>query len=58
MNWRDKYKQIEQDYMILLDQYAELAGALGVPLSLYFQVPLWNHGEIMERARQIGGAQP
>jgi len=48
--WRDEYKAIEQDYMVLKDQYAELARALGFPGDAWFGDPLASHSEVVARA--------
>jgi hypothetical protein len=43
--------EIEQAYMVLKDQYAELARVIGSPADAWFGDPLENHTAIIERAK-------
>lgn len=48
--WRDQYKSMEQSWMVLRDQYSEIARALGFEGDSWFGDPLASHAEILERA--------
>jgi hypothetical protein len=51
--WRDKYKGMEQSFMVLKDQYAEVALALGFEGDAFFGDPLASHKEIVARAAEV-----
>ena len=52
-DWRNEYKAIEQSWMYLKDQYAEVARALGFEGDAWFGDPLADHAEIVAKARTI-----
>lgn len=52
-NWRDEYKAMEQSFMALKDQYAELARALGFEGDAWFGDPLASHDDVVKRAREL-----
>lgn len=49
----DEYKELEQMYMVLKDQYAELARALGFIGDSWFGDPLASHEEILRKAKYL-----
>jgi len=51
--WHDKYKDAEQQWMVLKDQYSEVARALGFDGDAWFGDPLARHEEIVERAARL-----
>ena len=51
--WYDKYKAEEQAWMVLKDQYSEVARALGFEGDSWFGDPLAKHEEIVERAQHL-----
>lgn len=51
--WREKYKQQEQEWMVLKDQYSEIARALGFKGDAWFDDPLASHEEIVKRAKEL-----
>ncbi len=53
--WRSLCKQREDDWLILKDQYSELARALGFEGDAWFGDPLASHGEILIRAEEAYG---
>jgi len=50
---RQDLKAMEQAYMVMKDQYADLAQALGAPCDAWFGDPLVPHNEIVQRARLV-----
>lgn len=53
MRWRDKYKSSEQAWMVLRDQYSEVANALGIEGDAWFGDPLCSHEEVVARAAYL-----
>jgi len=53
MTWRDQYKSMEQSFMVLKDQYSEVARAMGFPGDAWFNDPLASHEEIVARAAEV-----
>jgi hypothetical protein len=53
MSWRDRFKDLEQSYMAIKDQYAEIACALGFEGDAWFGDPLASHKEIVARAKEL-----
>jgi len=51
--WYDDYKAMEQWAMVLKDQYAELARAIGSPSDSWWGDPLEGHDKVMARARDL-----
>lgn len=56
--WRERYKAEEQAWMVLKDQYAEVARALGAPCDAWFGDPLCSHEEVVARAKALAAASP
>ncbi len=54
-NWRSEFKDAEQSYMVVKDQYSEIARALGFEGDAWFDDPLAGHDEIVARARRLAG---
>lgn len=52
-NYRNLYKRLEQENMVLLDKYAEIATALGFEGDAWFGDPLATHKEIVQRAKEL-----
>lgn len=48
-----EYKSLEQSWMVLKDQYSELARALGFEAVSLWGDPLDPHEKIVERAREL-----
>lgn len=44
---------MEQSFMVLKDQYAEVARALGFPGDAWFNDPLASHAEVVARAAEV-----
>jgi hypothetical protein len=57
-NWRDEAKALEQRLMVMQDQYAELARALGSPGGGFWDDPTETHAKIMRRAERLRSAMP
>jgi hypothetical protein len=53
MNWRDEAKQLEQQWMVLKDQYSELARALGFTGDSFWGDPIETHEEILATAIRL-----
>lgn len=51
-----KFKAAEQDWMVLKDQYSEVARALGFEGDAWFGDPLAAHDEIVARAKLLAAA--
>jgi hypothetical protein len=51
--WRDKYKGMQQRWMCLKDDYAQLARAAGSPGRSWWGDPLEGHGEILKRIEAL-----
>lgn len=51
--WRDKYKGMEQSWMVLRDQYCELARALGFEGDAWFGDVHEPHDVIVARAKTL-----
>lgn len=51
--WYDEYKNMEQSWMVLKDQYSEVARALGFEGDAWFGDPLESHDEIVKRAKEL-----
>lgn len=51
--WREKYKAEEQAWMVLKNQYSEVARALGFEGDAWFGDPLACHDEIVARAKAL-----
>jgi hypothetical protein len=51
--WRDRYEAEEQAWMVLKDQYSEVARALGFEGDAWFGDPLACHDEIVARAKEL-----
>ncbi|HKR96537.1 MAG TPA: hypothetical protein VJW55_14275 [Candidatus Angelobacter sp.] len=49
---RDEFKALEQAYMVLKDQYTELAKALGAPAIGFWGDSAWPHAALLKAARQ------
>lgn len=49
----DEYKSLEQSWMVLKDQYSEIAIALGFKGDSFWGDPLVSHTDILERAREL-----
>ena len=56
-DWYDKYKGMEQAWMVLKDQYSEVARALGFEGNAWFGDPLAEHKKIVEVAKELRSAQ-
>lgn len=54
--YRDQYKSAEQAYMLMRDQYSEVARALGFDGEGYWGDPMATHEEIVERATALKAA--
>lgn len=52
-NWRDEYKAIEQSFMVLKDQYSEVARALGFKGASFWGDPRESHEEIVATAENL-----
>lgn len=52
-NWHDEYKSLEQAWMVLKDDYSEVARALGFPGCGWWDDPLASHKEIVARAKEL-----
>ena len=52
MSWRDEYKDMEQAFMVVKDQYAELARAAGFEGDSFFGDPLVKHADILLRIKE------
>ena len=50
--WRDSYKRLEQMYMQLRDDYAEVAILLGATPNALWGDPIEAHDEIIEMAKK------
>ena len=56
-NWRSEFKAAEQAYMVVKDQYSEVARALGFEGNAWFGDPLARHEEIVARAERLFDTQ-
>lgn len=56
--WREKYKAGEQSWMVLKDQYSEVARALGFEGDAWFGDPLASHEDIVARAKELAEQRP
>lgn len=56
MSIRDDYKAMEQSYMVLRDQYSEIARALGFKGVSLWDDPVEDHDTIVARASRTGEA--
>lgn len=52
-SYYDEFKGVEQALMLLMDEYAEVARAMGVPCGGFFDDPKWTHEEIVARAKEL-----
>ena len=52
MSLRDEYKELEQSYMVLRDQYSELARAAGFEGDSWFGDPFVKHADILLRIKE------
>ncbi len=53
MSWRDEYKNMEQQFMLIKDEYAELARAAGFEEGdAWFGDPLEEHADIVLRIKE------
>ena len=55
-NWRSEFKAMEQSWMVLKDQYSEIARALGFAGDAWFDDPLASHDQIVSRASRYARA--
>lgn len=53
MTLRDDLKSLEVSYMVIKDQYAELAKALGFEGDAFFGDPLADHQAIVDKAKEV-----
>lgn len=54
-DWRDRAKDLEQQLMVAMDQYSELARALGFEGDAWFGDVHTPHEDVLARARFLGG---
>lgn len=57
MSLRDDYKSLEQSYMLLRDQYSDIARALGFPGVGPWDDPIVEHADIIARAQTGRGTR-
>lgn len=48
---RQEFKALEQSYMVLQDQYSELARAIGVEGDAFWGDPLESHDQVLAKAK-------
>jgi len=49
----EEMKFLEQQNMVLMDKYADLARAIGIECDSWFGDPLLTHVEIVRKAKEI-----
>lgn len=54
-NYRAEFKELEQSYMILKDQYSELVRALGFSGDGLWGDPITSHGEALAKILKLIG---
>lgn len=52
-SWRSQYMGLEQQWMVLKDQYSELARAMGFKGDAWFGDPLEPHEEVLAKAKEL-----
>lgn len=52
-DWRDEAKWLEQQLMVKMDEYADVAAAMGFERGAWFGDPLASHKEVVERAAYL-----
>ena len=49
----DVFYSYYDEFMALMEEYAEVAKAMGVPCGGFFDDPKWTHEEIVARAKEL-----